>query len=152
MDALPSALSCETQAVLAVIAVSLLVRIALACVMGFSFDETYDIVVARKLALAYYDHPPAIMWLIHAVVALTGSEDHLIVRLPTLLLFEDDMQRRQTLHAKLLTAQARRGLGEKDKAIQLLHDILRDDPSQAPAADLLATLERDAAVAEKKRI
>jgi 4-amino-4-deoxy-L-arabinose transferase-like glycosyltransferase len=44
-------------------------------------------VVARRLALAYYDHPPAIMWLIHAAVALAGSEDHLIVRLPTLLLF-----------------------------------------------------------------
>jgi 4-amino-4-deoxy-L-arabinose transferase-like glycosyltransferase len=87
VDASPRALSCETQAVLAVIVVSLLARIALACVMGFSFDETYDVVVARKLALAYFDHPPAIMWLIHAVVALTGSEDHLIVRLPTLLLF-----------------------------------------------------------------
>jgi hypothetical protein len=82
-----AALSLEAQAVIAVIVVSALARIALAAVMGFSFDETYDVVVARKLALAYYDHPPAIMWLIHAVVALTGSEDHLIVRLPTLLLF-----------------------------------------------------------------
>jgi hypothetical protein len=87
VDTLPSALACETQAVIAVIVVSFLARLALAAVLGFSFDETYDVVVARRLALAYYDHPPAIMWLIHAAVALTGSEDHLIVRLPTLLLF-----------------------------------------------------------------
>ncbi len=53
---------------------------------GFSIDETYDVVMARHLALSYQDHPPAIMWLIAAAVHLFGSENHFVVRLPTLLL------------------------------------------------------------------
>src|SRR5689334_1381500 len=79
MNAMPAVLDSETRAV---IAVSFVTRAALAAVMGFSFDETYDVVVARKLALSYYDHPPAIMWLIAAVVKITGGENHLIVHLP----------------------------------------------------------------------
>ncbi len=55
-------------------------------VMGFSIDETYDVVMARHLALSYQDHPPAIMWLIAAAVHLFGSESHLVARLPTLIL------------------------------------------------------------------
>src|SRR5580704_380946 len=81
-----AALDYPTRAVIGLIAVSLAVRAALAAVMGFSYAETYEVVVARKLALSYRDHPPAIMWLIAAMANLTGSEDHLIVRLPTLLL------------------------------------------------------------------
>lgn len=76
----------QTRTVISVIAISLVARAALAAVMGFSYDETYEVVVARKLALSYQDHPPAIMWLIAAAAHLTGSEGHLIVRLPTLLL------------------------------------------------------------------
>ncbi len=85
-NAVPAALNRQTRAVICVIAISLVARTALAAVMGFSYDETYEIVVARKLALSYQDHPPAIMWLIAAAANLTGSEGHLIVRLPTLLL------------------------------------------------------------------
>ena len=55
-------------------------------VMGLSIDETYDVVMARSLALSYQDHPPAIMWLIAAAVHLFGSENHFVVRLPTLIL------------------------------------------------------------------
>jgi 4-amino-4-deoxy-L-arabinose transferase-like glycosyltransferase len=86
MNADPVVLEYQTRAVIFVIAVSLVVRALLAAVMGFSFDETYNVVVARQLALSYYDHPPATMWLIAAAAHLTGSEDHLIIRLPTLLL------------------------------------------------------------------
>ena len=87
MNAAPPVLNYQTRAVIIVIAISLVVRTVLAAVMGFSFDETYNIVVAREFALSYYDHPPAIMWLIAAVAKLSGSEDHLVIRLPTLLLF-----------------------------------------------------------------
>src|SRR6202051_3575209 len=86
MNAAPPVLNYQTRAVIIVIAISLVVRTVLAAVMGFSFDETYNIVVARELALSYYDHPPAIMWLIAAAANLSGSEDHLVIRLPTLLL------------------------------------------------------------------
>jgi 4-amino-4-deoxy-L-arabinose transferase-like glycosyltransferase len=87
MKGMPAALNDPTRAAIGVIVISLLVRAALAAVMGFSFDETYDVVMARTFELSYQDHPPAIMWLIAAAVKLTGSESHLIVRLPTLLLF-----------------------------------------------------------------
>jgi 4-amino-4-deoxy-L-arabinose transferase-like glycosyltransferase len=52
---------------------------------GFSIDETYDVVMARSLALSYQDHPPAIMWLVAAAVHVFGSENHFVVRLPTLM-------------------------------------------------------------------
>lgn len=55
-------------------------------VMGFSIDESYDVVMARHLTLSYQDHPPAIMWLIAAAVHLFGRESHFVARLPTLIL------------------------------------------------------------------
>ena len=55
--------------------------------VGFSFDESYDVVAARSVALGYLDHPPLAMWLIAGAVRLFGSEAGLVVRLPTLLLF-----------------------------------------------------------------
>ena len=87
MNLAPAPISSDTRAIIAVIAISFALRAALAAVMGFTIDETYNVVVARQFALSYYDHPPAIMWLIAAAVKLTGSEHHLIVRLPTLILF-----------------------------------------------------------------
>src|SRR5471032_1512623 len=87
MNVAPAPINSDTRAIIAVIAISFALRAALAAVMGFTIDETYNVVVARQLALSYYDHPPAIMWLIAAAVKLTGSEHHLIVRFPTLILF-----------------------------------------------------------------
>jgi hypothetical protein len=69
-----------------IIAAAAVAHAGLVSVMGFSIDETYDVVMARSLALSYQDHPPAIMWLIAAVVHLFGSENHFVVRLPTLIL------------------------------------------------------------------
>src|SRR5882724_3351896 len=74
-------------AITAIIAISLALRIGLAGVTGFSFDESYDVVAARSVAVGYFDHPPLAMWLIAAAVRLFGSESNLVVRLPTLLLF-----------------------------------------------------------------
>jgi hypothetical protein len=55
MNAAPPVLNYQTRAIIIVIAISLVVRTVLAAVMGFSFDETYNIVVAREFALSYYD-------------------------------------------------------------------------------------------------
>jgi 4-amino-4-deoxy-L-arabinose transferase-like glycosyltransferase len=79
-------LSSPAQLVLLVIAAKLAIVTALVAVMDFTIDETYDVVMARNLALAYHDHPPAAIWLIAAAVKLFGAENPLIVRLPTLLL------------------------------------------------------------------
>jgi 4-amino-4-deoxy-L-arabinose transferase-like glycosyltransferase len=75
-----------TTLVVLMIALAFAAHAVLAAALGFSIDETYDVVMARTPALSYHDHPPAIMWLIAAAVKLAGSEDHLVVRLPTLVL------------------------------------------------------------------
>jgi hypothetical protein len=74
------------RSVVLIIAAAAAAHAGFVSVMGFSIDETYDVVMARHLALSYQDHPPAIMWLIAAAVHLFGSENHLVVRLPTLIL------------------------------------------------------------------
>jgi hypothetical protein len=74
------------RGVVLIIAVAAAAHAGFVSVTGFSIDETYDVVMARHLALSYQDHPPAIMWLIAAAVHLFGSENHFVVRLPTLIL------------------------------------------------------------------
>jgi dolichyl-phosphate-mannose-protein mannosyltransferase len=86
--ALEHKLSFDTldAAVLLILAVAAAAHAGFVSVMGFSIDETYDVVMARSPALSYQDHPPAIMWLIAGAVHLLGGEDHFVVRLPTLIL------------------------------------------------------------------
>jgi len=63
--------------------------------------------------------------------------DYFATSLPTMLLFEDDPQERQTTTARFLEAQARLGLGQRARARVALRDVLRREPSHAGAADLL---------------
>lgn len=63
--------------------------------------------------------------------------DYFATSLPTMLLFEDDLQFRQETTALFLQAQAYLGLGKKPKAEALLRMVLKRDPNHAPAADLL---------------
>jgi len=65
--------------------------------------------------------------------------DYFATSLPTMLLFDDDLQRRLRIHARLLEAQARLALGEENLAVALLRDVLNQDPSHAMAAQLLAS-------------
>ncbi|MEO6992360.1 MAG: hypothetical protein ABI273_01910, partial [Lacunisphaera sp.] len=64
--------------------------------------------------------------------------DYFATSLPTMLLFNDDLQARQETTALFLEAQARLGLGEKTAARKLLRTVLRRDPNHALAADFLA--------------
>jgi hypothetical protein len=63
--------------------------------------------------------------------------DYFATSLPTMLLFEDDLQFRQETNALFLQAQAQLGLGHSPKAEALLRAVLRRDPSHALAADFL---------------
>ncbi|MGO9109301.1 MAG: DUF5107 domain-containing protein, partial [Thermoguttaceae bacterium] len=63
--------------------------------------------------------------------------DYFATSLPTMLLFDDDLQYRQKTTALFLQAQALLGLGEKTKARRLLKKVLVRDPNDALAADLL---------------
>lgn len=62
--------------------------------------------------------------------------DYFATSLPTMLLFDDDLRRRQETTALFLQAQARLGLDQKARARQWLGVVLRRDPNHAPAADL----------------
>ena len=64
--------------------------------------------------------------------------DYFATSLPTMLLFNDDLQYRQESSALFLQAQAQLGLGKRLAAKKLLQKVLRRDPSHARAADLLA--------------
>ena len=62
--------------------------------------------------------------------------DYFATSLPTLLLYDDDLQHRQETTALFLQAQAQLGLGCRAQARALLRKVLRRDPSHALAADL----------------
>lgn len=64
--------------------------------------------------------------------------DYFATSLPTMLLFDDDLQFRQETTALFLQAQAHLGFGNKSKARTLLRTVLRRDPNHALAADFLA--------------
>jgi len=62
--------------------------------------------------------------------------DYFATSLPTMLLFDDNLQRRQETTALFLQAQALLGLGRKLQAKKLLNTVLQRDPDHALAADL----------------
>jgi tetratricopeptide (TPR) repeat protein len=66
--------------------------------------------------------------------------DYFATSLPTMLLFDDDLQARQKTTALFLEAQARFGLGERAEARKLIATVLRRDPNHALAADLAEEL------------
>jgi tetratricopeptide (TPR) repeat protein len=62
--------------------------------------------------------------------------EYFATSLPTMLLFDDDLQQRQETTALFLQAQAQLGLGRNVAAKRLLQQVLRRDPNHALAADL----------------
>ena len=67
--------------------------------------------------------------------------DYFATSLPTMLLFDDDLQFRQETTSLFLEAQARFGLGDKIKTKSLLRHVLRRDPNHAAATDLVKEME-----------
>jgi len=66
--------------------------------------------------------------------------DYFATSLPTMLVFEDDLTKRQHVTALFLQAQACLGLGRAIEAKKLLAKVLRLDPNHALAADLRGSL------------
>ncbi|PAW78199.1 MAG: DUF5107 domain-containing protein [Verrucomicrobia bacterium Tous-C9LFEB] len=62
--------------------------------------------------------------------------DYFATSLPTMLLFDEDLQERQTTTALFLEAQAFTGLGRMTEARKALRLVLRRDPNHALAQDL----------------
>jgi len=67
--------------------------------------------------------------------------DYFATSLPTMLLFDDDLQRRQETAGRFMEAQALLGLGQQATSRRLLAQVLKRDPSHSLAADLLAEVK-----------
>jgi tetratricopeptide (TPR) repeat protein len=76
-----------------------------------------------------------------AVAGQVARIDYFATSLPTMLLFEDDLQKRNTVSATFLCAQAWLGLGDSAKARELLHEVMALDRNHSRAADMLAALQ-----------
>jgi tetratricopeptide (TPR) repeat protein len=67
----------------------------------------------------------------------TPKIDYFATSLPAMLLFEEDLARRQTITARFLEAQARLGLGDEAEGLRLLEEVLAMDNAHTGAIDLL---------------
>jgi tetratricopeptide (TPR) repeat protein len=67
--------------------------------------------------------------------------DYFATSLPDMLVFDDDLQRRRTIAARFLQAQAELALGREARARGRLAQVLAMDASHARASDLLAGIE-----------
>ncbi len=71
----------------------------------------------------------------------TAHIDYFATSLPTMLLFEDDLQNQQETEALFLQALAEFGLKRRAAALHLLRVVLKREPSHAAAADFITALE-----------
>lgn len=69
----------------------------------------------------------------------TAKIDYFATSLPTMLLFEDDIQYRQETTAIFLQSQALLGLGKTNKAKKLSEVVIERDPNHVLAFDLIQT-------------
>ena len=77
-----------------------------------------------------------------ALLVTPAKIDYFATSLPSLLLFEQDLQKRQQSSAHFMLAQASLALGDDRRARDLLELVLRDEPNHAAAADLLGEIGR----------
>jgi 4-amino-4-deoxy-L-arabinose transferase-like glycosyltransferase len=89
-----------------IIAIGAAARVALATTTGLGVDESYAVASSRQLSLSYFDHPPLSFWLAHASALLFGTESHLAVRLPFIVLF--------AATTWLIYGQTARAFGERE--------------------------------------
>jgi len=68
----------------------------------------------------------------------TPKIDYFATSLPTMLLFEEDLSKRQHITATFLRAQGLLGLGRTDEATAALDEVLMLDRSHAGASDMVA--------------
>ncbi len=85
--AIPAARASSARAVLLIIVITGLCRLALAAAVGLSVDESYTVAISRQLALSYFDHPPLHVWLVGGWAKLIGNEEALLLRLPFVVMF-----------------------------------------------------------------
>ena len=112
-------------------------------VKSFSEMSYYNALALKQLGRAR-EAEELLRSLLAYAKALAGQVariDYFATSLPTMLLFEDDLQKRNTVTATFLRAQAWLGLGDSTKARELLHEVMVLDRNHSRAADMLAALE-----------
>ena len=110
---------------------------------AYSENTYFSVLAARRLGeFGYADQ--LVTGLTHYTDQLAQTEakiDYFATSLPSLLLFDDDPQRRQDLQAELLRAQLRLLAGDNDAARRRLDAVLVADPSHELALDLVHHLQ-----------
>lgn len=99
-------LATPTRAVLGLIVLTALLRLALAGLLGLGIDESYMVAAGRQFELGYVDHPPLSWWLTWSAVHLLGSESGVVVRIPFIALFGLSTWLMYRLGAVLFSAEA----------------------------------------------
>ena len=75
--------------------------------------------------------------------------DYFATSLPNMLLFDDDLSKRNRVESLLLLALASDGLGHRERAVELLHELVGLDPNHLLAAETLSWLEQKRSHAPK---
>ncbi len=73
--------------VIAILLLSLLIRLLLAASLGASFDEAYYYSYSLRPSLSYFDHPPMVAFVAGFFPAISGIVSPLTIRLASILLF-----------------------------------------------------------------
>jgi len=74
----------------------------------------------------------------------TPKIDYFATSLPNLLLFDDDLEKRNRIESTVLAALANHGLGASEKAVELLRQATAEDPNYLLALDALRWVTRAA--------
>jgi hypothetical protein len=96
----------STRAVIILIVVATLIRIAIAGTVGLGTDESYTVGNARSFSWSFVEYPPLHVWLVGAWAWLWQSENPLVVRLPFIALFAGSTWVMFRLTALLFNARA----------------------------------------------
>jgi hypothetical protein len=67
--------------------------------------------------------------------------DYFATSLPNLLLFDDDLRKRNEIESQLLSALASHGLGDEAEALRGLQQVVAQDPNHLFAAQTLQWLK-----------
>lgn len=82
----------------------------------------------------------------HRELKKTPKIDYFATSLPNLLLFDDDLVKRNRVECTLLIALAHDGLGDRTTALELLHEVVKEDPNHLFALLMLKWIQRSPAI------
>jgi tetratricopeptide (TPR) repeat protein len=80
----------------------------------------------------------------------TPKIDYFATSLPNLLLFEDDLGKRNRIEASVLSALSGDGLGEREKAVLMLQDVIEEDPNHLFAMEMLRWMRWQTSTMQEK--